>query len=319
MMNQIYDPVSEDIWITAVQVATVWTSPASARDIDVAGTCNPTNIDHWIESLTYETNLALCEENRIQSQLLYGEPVVVTETKEDWAHIVIPSQPSKKNQLGYPGWVPLKQLKQVNKYAWKTPQTAIISDNKAWLENEVGDQIIKLSYLTYLPVAGITANRVKVKTPHGNSYLPKDAVHIFSAGKGIEPQGDGKAIVQAGEPFVGLAYFWGGMSAFGYDCSGLVYAAHKANGYQIGRDASDQLAAGKVIPEEQLQPGDLLFFAYGEGKGKLHHVGIYYGNGKMLHAPQTGKGIEITPLIGTIYEKELCAARRYWHETEVKA
>ncbi|HLR40215.1 MAG TPA: NlpC/P60 family protein, partial [Virgibacillus sp.] len=60
------------------------------------------------------------------------------------------------------------------------------------------------------------------------------------------------------------------------------------------------------------------FFAYEAGKGKLHHVGIYYGNGKMIHAPQTGKGVEVISLKDTVYEKELYAARRYWQEAGEK-
>ena len=308
----------EHIWLTAVQVATVWTDPQSARSMDAPGTSNPTNMDQWIESLTYETNLALCEENRIQTQLLYGEPVIVTAFKDDWAQVVIPSQPSKKDQHGYPGWVPHRQLRQGEKSAWQATHTAIIMHDKAWLENEAGEQIIKLSYLTCLPVARQTSNRIEVKTPHGNHFLPTHQVHIFPSGKGMTKSEGGKAIVQAIEPFIGLAYFWGGMSAFGYDCSGLAYAAHKANGYQIGRDTSDQVASGKEITDDQLQPGDLLFFAYEAGKGKLHHVGIYYGNGKMIHAPQTGKGVEVISLKDTVYEKELYAARRYWQEAGEK-
>ncbi|MCY8381552.1 NlpC/P60 family protein, partial [Bacillus haynesii] len=46
--------------------------------------------------------------------------------------------------------------------------------------------------------------------------------------------------------------------------------------------------------------------------GRVHHVGIYCGNGQMLHSPKTGKSIEVIPLKGTIYEKELCAIRRYF-------
>lgn len=308
----------EHLWITAVQVATVWTAPNAARSIDEPGTSNPANIDQWIQSLTYEKKLELCKENRVQTQLLYGEPVVVRAFKGEWAQIVIPSQPSKKEPRGYPGWVPRHQLKQVKKSAWQAVHTAIITQSKAWLENKSGEKILQLSYLTCLPVVNLTSDRIEVKTVHGNHFLPKPDVHIFLSTKGIPQSKGGKAIVQAIEHFTGLGYFWGGMSAFGYDCSGLAYAAHKANGYQIGRDTSDQIASGKVVADDQLQQGDLLFFAYDEGKGKLHHVGIYYGKGKMIHAPQTGKGVEVTPLKDTVYEKELCAARRYWHEAEEK-
>ncbi|WP_164217691.1 C40 family peptidase [Virgibacillus sp. YIM 98842] len=313
MTKQMFDQFPEEMWVAAVQVATVWTEPASAREIDRSGTANPTNIEAWIDGLSYEMNLALCTENRVQSQLLFGEPVIVTETKGDWAHVVIPSQPSKKDERGYPGWVPLNQLSQVKKSDWQKDQTAAVNTDKAWLENENKEKVMKLSYMTILPAASTDDNRIEVVTPLGNHYISRDNAELFRTEDGLR-KGNGLDIVKAGEPFLSLDYFWGGMSSFGYDCSGLSYAVHKANGYNIARDAGDQAAAGKEVAFDALETGDLLFFAYEEGKGALHHVGIYYGDGKMLHSPQTGKGIEITELKGTKYEKELCAARRYWQK-----
>ncbi|WP_156290891.1 C40 family peptidase [Oceanobacillus salinisoli] len=313
MFKQTFELFPDEMWVAAVQVATVWTKPESAREIDRHGTTYPTNIEGWIESLSYEDSLALCDENRVQSQILYGEPVLVTEIKDDFAHVIVPSQPSKKDERGYPGWVPLKQLAKVDKQKWVKSKTAAIQADKAWLENEASEKVQKLSYLTMLPVEAVGEERVEVNTPHGNRYLPRKDVHIFSTEEGIE-QGNGEDIVQAGIPYISLPYFWGGMSAFGYDCSGLAYATHKANGYRIPRDAGDQANAGEAVALDALQPGDLLFFAYEEGKGRIHHVGIYYGDGKMLHSPQTGKGIEVISLAGTKYEKELCAARRYWRD-----
>lgn len=315
MCKQTHEHDPKMVCVTAVQVATVWTNPESARPIDADGTANPTDVDAWIAGLTYETNLALCDENRVQTQLLYGEPVIITATKDDWAHVVIPTQPSGKDERGYPGWVPLNQLAKVDKKAWRTEETVAITHNKAWLENEAGEKQWKLSFMTLLPLEKRVGDRVQVQTPQGSHFLQATDVKIFPTEKGIKP-GSGEQIAQTGAPFIGLDYFWGGMSAFGYDCSGLAYAVHKANGYKIARDAGDQAAKGKVIEFDQLKPGDLVFFAYEEGKGGLHHVGIYYGDGKMLHAPQTGKGIELTTINGTIYEKELCAARRYWLEVE---
>ncbi|AIF44649.1 C40 family peptidase [Virgibacillus sp. SK37] len=315
MIKQQTDLFPDEMWVTNVQVATVWTSPESARAVDTAGLSNPTNIDTWIANLTHEAKLALCDENRVQSQLLYGEPVLIDEIKEEWAKVVIPSQPSKKDERGYPGWVPLKQLAQVKKGEWKSDLTVAITSDKAWLTSGEGEKLMKLSYMTLLPVEEIQKEKVKVKTPQGFGYIHTSSTKVFTTSLGKE-KGTGKEIVEAGEPFLELSYFWGGMSSFGYDCSGLAYAAHKANGYQIPRDAGDQAASGKKVAFDELLPGDLIFFAYEEGKGKLHHVGIFYGNGKMLHSPQTGKGIEIITLEGTKYEKELCAACRYWHENE---
>ncbi|MFD1852161.1 C40 family peptidase [Oceanobacillus bengalensis] len=310
MFKQTFDLFSKEIWITAVQVGTVWTNPQSIREIDREGTMMPTDIDHWITSLSYEDSLALCDENRIQTQTLFGEPVIVTEIKGDFAHVIIPSQPSKKDERGYPGWMPLAQIKKVKKQEWIKPQTAAVTIDKAWLEMFDAEKEMKLSYLTLLPVENIHHDRVEVITPLGNRFLSKEDVSIFPTKEGLSC-GEAQDIVKSVERFVGLQYFWGGMSAFGYDCSGLAYAAHKANGYLIPRDAGDQAKAGVEVPLTDIKKGDLLFFAYKAGKGSIHHVGIYEGKGKMLHAPQTGKGVESTMIAGTKYEKELCAARRY--------
>ncbi|MUK89673.1 peptidase [Ornithinibacillus sp. L9] len=312
MFKQTFDQLEEELWITAVQVATVWTSPESARDIDLPGLTNPTNINQWLNSLSYETTVALCDENRVQTQLLLGEAVIVTEIKGEWAHVVIPSQPSKKDDRGYPGWVPHKQLKKMDKNEWFRAKTAAVTAPKVWLEAANGDKQMEVSYMTCLPVVHQISNRVKVKTPDGDYFLPTDSVSVFHTNHGIKEPGTGDDIVNSSKQFLGLDYFWGGMSSFGYDCSGFVYAMNKANGYQIPRDASDQANAGKEVSLHKILPGDLLFFAYEEGKGRIHHVGIYIGNDQMVHSPKTGKPIEITSVKNTTYEKELCKARRYW-------
>lgn len=314
MIKQAFDQFPEEPWVTAVQVATVWTNPDSARDMDTPATTNPTDIDQWVKNQTYEKRVALCDESRVQTQLLYGEAVIVTELKGDWAKVIIPTQPSHKDKRGYPGWVPFKQLKKIPKHDWQRDQTAVINDQFAWLETENGDHFVKISYQTQLPVRAEHTNRVEVATPHGPLFLNKQAVTLFTTTLGIKRQ-DGQALIRSGEQFLGLDYFWGGMSAFGYDCSGFSYVMHKANGYQIPRDAGDQAASGEKVPYDQSLPGDLLFFAYQQGKGALHHVGFNYGDGKMLHSPKTGKRIEIIDLKGTVYEEELCSVARYWRET----
>lgn len=297
--------------VAAVQVATVWTNPESARQIDQLAAGEAADMEEWLGNLSQEEKLALCEDSRIQTQVLYGEAVIITEVKGDWAKVIIPSQPSNKDKNGYPGWIPLQQLKIMRRDEWVRPQMAAIKQKHAWLESENGKKLIRLSYMTCLPVEDVKASKVEVVTPQGKGYLPKDAVEVFRTAYGGE-QRDGSNIIKEGEQYIGLEYLWGGMSAFGYDCSGFAYAVHKANGYRIARDASDQAAEGRRVPLDEVMPGDLLFFAYEEGKGNIHHVGIYYGEGKMLHSPSTGRGIEIAHLAGTTYERELCIARRYW-------
>lgn len=296
-------------WIVNVPVATVWTSFDSPRELDKDAVTNPAFVEKWLEGLTYESSLDLHDSNLVQTQLLYGEEVVILEEKEGWAHVIIPSQPSKKDDRGYPGWVPKPQLTAVPA-DWNLTTAAVITSPKASLATETS---LKLSYQTALPFLNEQEGKVYVQTPDGTTgVLALEDVVVRDS----LPKGNGQAIVSAGEKFLNLPYLWGGMSSFGYDCSGFAYSMCKANGYVIPRDADDQAGAGKEVELDKIEPGDLLFFAYEEGKGRIHHVGIYYGEGKLLHSPNTGKTVEIIPLEGTIYERELCAARRYWAETE---
>lgn len=82
---------------------------------------------------------------------------------------------------------------------------------------------------------------------------------------------------------IGKPYVWGATGPGSYDCSGLTQGAWKAAGVTIPRTTYDQVDAGTTVPVSQAQPGDLVFF-YDD----ITHVGIYIGNGMMIHAPKPG-------------------------------
>ncbi|WP_409294642.1 NlpC/P60 family protein [Peribacillus sp. SCS-26] len=300
-------------WVVNVPAATVWTQPDSAREIDQKAVTNPVQLEGWLNDLDFEARLGLCNENLVQTQLLFGEEVLVTEEKEEWAHVICINQPSSKDSRGYPGWVPKVQLAELETWDAGNRPAAVVQNKKAVLKLETVE--IEISYQTVLPVLSEESDRVTVQTPLGEGELQRSDIAIYSS-VDSRPKGGGSDIAACGEQFAGLPYLWGGMSSYGYDCSGFTYTMCKANGHIIPRDAHDQLNAGDETDLDQLEPGDLLYFAYEEGKGSVHHVGIYYGGGKLLHSPNTGKSIEIIDMAGTIYEKELCAARRYGRETE---
>ncbi|WP_308810523.1 MULTISPECIES: C40 family peptidase [Bacillaceae] len=290
-----------------VTVATVWTTNQSYRELDRPAISHPVRLEEWLLFMNEAERLDLCESNRIQTQLLFGEQVLLLEYKHGWAHIIAIEQSSKKDSRGYPGWVPLCQLENYEPASNDT--FALITSRKALLTLEKTQDTLVLSYQTKLSYLGEKDGRILVDTPLGIGNLHRDDIALFNCKERGKPGSD-IDIVTSGEQFLGLPYLWGGLSSYGYDCSGFTYTIYKANGYSIPRDASEQAQYGTPIALNGVQRGDLLFFAYDNGKGAIHHVGIYYGQGKLLHSPHTGKSIEIIPIEGTIYEKELCMAMR---------
>ena len=106
------------------------------------------------------------------------------------------------------------------------------------------------------------------------------------------------------ERFVGVRYLWGGLSAWGYDCSGLIWAVYRAHGITIPRDADPQFRHGTAVSLDALKPGDLLFYG---SESYVHHVSIYAGGGRMVEAPDSAHSVRIVP----VRHGELVGARRY--------
>jgi peptidoglycan DL-endopeptidase CwlO len=104
---------------------------------------------------------------------------------------------------------------------------------------------------------------------------------------------------------VGIPYRWGGESpSTGFDCSGLVRWAYGHVGIDLPHSSYSLYGVGRRASPSRLEPGDILFF---EGLG---HVGLYVGNGRMVHAPQTGRDVEVVTLSATGYGSRLVGARR---------
>lgn len=288
-------------------VANIWTAPDTPRPFDQTMLDPTVSIREWLNSMTYDQRLGLCTDNVIQTQVLFGEEVLVTAEQDEWVSVVVPGQSSRKDKRGYPGWMKKNQLKNTN--LPQSNHTVAISKPTAFLYGDTGDKEIELSFLTALPLIEEENGFFKVATPFGDRLLRQTDAALVQNKKGTAED-----IIQTGARFLGLPYLWGGISGFGFDCSGFMYSVFKANGYRIPRDAGDQAKTGKEVPLHDIGAGDLLFFAYEEGNGAIHHVGLSIGDGKMLHSPKTGKSIEIITLKDTGYEKELCAARRCFSE-----
>ena len=115
-------------------------------------------------------------------------------------------------------------------------------------------------------------------------------------------------ILSTAENFLGLPYIYGGSTPKGFDCSGFTKYVFGQNGITLHRVSRDQYSYdGVKVSKSELQPGDLVFF--GEN-GKVSHVGIYAGNGKMIHSPRTGKSICYTSIESNYYTTRYIGAKR---------
>lgn len=154
-----------------------------------------------------------------------------------------------------------------------------------------------------LTVTTITATQTSLKTQtdtlkRQETRLARD---VITAG-GPAP-GEGTCRVTAATPQaqqavafacsqLGQPYLWGGTGPL-YDCSGLTQAAWAKAGISLPRTTYDQWNAGTHVTQNQLQPGDLVFF-----DASLGHVGMYLGGGKFIHDPHTGDVVKISDLSG---------------------
>lgn len=107
---------------------------------------------------------------------------------------------------------------------------------------------------------------------------------------------------------LGSRYVYGSSRPGAFDCSGLMYYLYAQYGIQLHRNASGQMQDGIIVAKEGLQVGDLIFFReYGEG-ALCSHVGIYVGNGQIIHSGS--KGVVYADLNFDYFEKYYLCARR---------
>ncbi|MFF1559102.1 NlpC/P60 family protein [Streptomyces sp. NPDC058279] len=108
------------------------------------------------------------------------------------------------------------------------------------------------------------------------------------------PAGDGSRAARAvafAYGAIGKPYVWGATGPGSFDCSGLTQAAWGAAGVSLPRTTYTQINAGQRVSRDRLAPGDLVFFYSG-----VTHVGLYIGDGKMIHAPHPGAPVRVAPI-----------------------
>ena len=108
---------------------------------------------------------------------------------------------------------------------------------------------------------------------------------------------------------MGAPCVYGGMSPSGFDCSGLVYFVLKQLGSSPNRTPASQFSQGTAVSRENLQVGDIVFFANTYSSG-ISHVGIYAGNGQFIHAPNSRSTVSYSDLTSGYWAQHYYGARR---------
>ncbi|HEX7582464.1 MAG TPA: NlpC/P60 family protein, partial [Gaiellaceae bacterium] len=218
-----------------VAVATLWKAPNLARAIDRPSLTNPVDLDAWNRNLSTTASRVWLDAH-VQTQALYAQTVTVLARSGGWAKVAVRDEPDPQDSHGYPGWLPAAQLRAG--FDETGPSLTIVA-HTAVLRLTSG-RTITLSYGTRLPIVPLASERTIVRSPDGVGTIAKAAL-----APSLHPSG--ASIVAQAKRFLGLRYLWGGLSAWGFDCSGLVWDVFRVHGMTIPRDADPQFRHGTPV------------------------------------------------------------------------
>lgn len=211
-------------------------------------------------------------DSAIASQALFAEEVRIEKQSDGWSCITTPD--------GYLGWVPSEAIVSRTSPYESSVRTSRLTAFVYGIQDTERGPIKRLPYGAKLQVVDASDSRwLKISLPDGKEgFIQRGDVIPDTQ---IAKKGD---LVEFSQKFLGLPYYWGGRSSFGYDCSGFMQMLYSQIGINLQRDSKQQILDGRfrTIKIEELEPGDLIFF--GKSEQKIMHVGMYLGDGRFIQS-----------------------------------
>ncbi|UXY32708.1 C40 family peptidase [Streptomyces sp. HUAS TT20] len=166
---------------------------------------------------------------------------------------------------------------------------AELKRQKKTVTGKLGEARELLSRLTPQERARVTDTAAATGHASRSASDPRDA--LTALGSAAAPDSRAAAAVSYAYQKLGSPYVWGATGPDAFDCSGLAQAAYRSAGISLPRTTYAQINAGRRVSRSELRPGDLVFFYSG-----ISHVGIYVGNGQMIHAPNPSAPVRLAPI-----------------------
>ena len=249
----------------------------------------------------------------LETQALCGTPVELdpADATADWIKARTPD--------GYEAYIhrtAVEKMTPSRLAAWlDAPKLVVHSLSRQWVVTDTlasaAEPVTDLVNGCIVKGTPGTGRWTSVELPDGRGgFVPSDAVIPYAQWREQTPEA--QRVLEVARSLMGTPYLWGGTSTLGVDCSGLTRVAFFDGGMLLPRNASQQALVGEAVEctPESLRPADLVFFAADSAGTRITHVGIYEGDGMIIHASGTvHRSALFTDTLEALPQRMRCARR----------
>ncbi len=218
-----------------------------------------------------------------KSQLLFNEPVRIEKYRNGYCRVIQPD--------GYFGWINEHAVKTITgirlrKYLAKLKYRVKSKTARIYIsKNDSSSLPDFIFYGTKVSGSFMRGNYSILEDTNGNDFrMSKNNLELVGKIKMLRPT----EIIKGAKKFLGVPFLWGGISPYGFDCSGFIRTIFQAFNIELSRDSRDQFKYGQKIAFDNIKPADLLFF-----KG---HVALAINTDLFIHASLGEGGVAINSL-----------------------